>query len=414
MGDAPTQRAGSGAQAERSQPDRQVRFVLPVLALLSALFFAGALAYAVGGGFLGGGKDEDAGLSDRSQRGLPRDWANMIPLQPVDPDLKPDSGTASASDDSDPWWPGGSGATSGPAADPGSSPALALSPRPAPSIRVVSRRLPALVDVTSLATSRPELPDVGGSVPKIDALPGDIDIPPILPDGLNIPPILPGGVPIPRIGPLPGVPRVPPIGPLPGGGGGLPLPGMGGGLPFPDGVPSPAGVALRDGLQGPAGATGVAPLLPLALVASGSRAIASAPAEDTPERRTGDRAGSERRKQQGEIAEAASKRRAARSRRARKASVAEEPAVPARDAEPDRTRRHPAVSEGQAPAKQKARGSAEDCDPGRTVKRSGSPPAGCDDSPADTGESSDRQPQREAPRKPSRDRAARAEGEDGP
>ena len=264
MGDAPTQRAGSGARAERAQPDRQVRFVLPVLALLSALFFAGALAYAVGGGFLGRGKGEDGGLSDRSQRGLPRDWANMIPLQPVDPDLKPDSGTAGASDDSDPWWPGGSGATSGPAAAPGSSPALALSPRPAPSFRVVSRRLPALVDVPSLATSRPELPDVGGSVPNIDALPGDIDIPPILPggvnippilpDGVNIPPILPGGVPIPPIGPLPGVPRVPPLGPLPGGGGGLPLPGMGGGLPFPDGVPSPAGVALRDGGQGPAGA----------------------------------------------------------------------------------------------------------------------------------------------------------------
>ena len=63
--------------------------------------------------------------------------------------------------------------------------------------------------------------------------------------------------------------------------------------------------------------------------------------------------------------------------------MAEAPAVPAGDADPDHPR-HPAVSEGQAPAKQKARGSSEDCDPGRTVKRSGSPSAGCDDPPADT------------------------------
>jgi len=427
MNDAPRQRARSGGEAEASQPNGRARFVLPVLALLSALFFAGALAYAVGGGFLGGGRQDGAGTADRSKRGLPRDWANLIPLQPVDPDLKPRSALAGATEDSGPRPPDGVNAPDGPAAgpDPTSAPVATAAPRATPVAlgalprrvslpRVTSRRLPALVDLTPSRPSAPGLPDIGGSVPDIDVLPGGVDIPPILPGGVQIPPILPGGVEIPPIDPLPGVPVVPPVDPLPGGGGGLPLPGGGGGLPLPGSLPTPGGIALVEAGPGLVAARRVAPLLPLASVAPRSVSGAFAPSHGPSARDAGEGARRERRQEdRAEAAEApsaAAKRRAARPRdRTGAASVKKAPLVPDRRARGDRPRRDRAV-----PGEQEDRDGVQDCERGRDGAPPASAASGCDEPASDAGESSERQPRRKAPEPRPRDRAARAEGEAGP
>ena len=418
MRDAPTQRAGSDAEVERSQPDRRARFVLPVLAMLSVLFFAGALAYAVGGGFLGGPDEEGAGLSDRSERALPRDWANMIPLQPVDPDLRPDSGTAGASEDFGSRSPGDEDASGGSASGPGAAAplaaapsALSAAPRRVPLLRRTVRRVPALVDLTPSRSSVPELPDLGGSVPDVDLpggdvkippiLPDGVEIPPILPDGVAIPPILPGGVQIPPVGPLPGVPVVPPVDPLPGGGG-LPLLG-GGSQPWPGGLPSPGGVALLGDSQGLSGAREAAPVLPLVSVASLSVDWESAPAREAA------KGEATRREDPGGTASAASKLRAVRVLRVRQAPVGKTPLAPDRDTRPDGPRR---ADSDERPLFNE-QDTSTDCGPGPDPAPFGSTDPGCDEIPADADESSDRQPQREAPQKPSRDSASRAEVEEG-
>src|SRR5918998_1000314 len=68
-------------RAPQRRGDRRTHFTLVALALLSALFFAGALAYAVGGGLLSG----DA-PGDPSRAELPPQWSNLQPLEPIGPD----------------------------------------------------------------------------------------------------------------------------------------------------------------------------------------------------------------------------------------------------------------------------------------------------------------------------------------
>ena len=203
----------------------------------------------MGSGLLIGGGDGEREAADRDGRQLPREWATMIPLRPLGPELDSDPDTSEAagaredSTGSERDAPAGSPgrpavlalAAARPAAvrAPRVRPAVVLTlPRRAPILRrVVRRRLPDLVDLTPSDRDLPDLPDPDevDLVPDIDVLPGGVRIPPILPGGVQIPPILPGGVQIPPIDPFPGGVSNPPIDPVPGGG--LPLPG--GGLRLP-------------------------------------------------------------------------------------------------------------------------------------------------------------------------------------
>jgi len=435
MKDTRTQPEG-GHQAGGAPPDRRdrrARLILPVLSLLSALFFAAALAYAVGSGLLGSGGDHAADRADREKRTLPRDWANMIPLRPLDPDLNPgagDSGAAGANEDSGSrpadgaTAPAGAVAVAGPA--PAATPPRRATPAPlralpqrVPLLRVTRRRLPNIADLTPSRPSVPELPGTGGGfVPDIDVLPGGVRIPPILPGGVQIPPILPGGVPIPPIDPLPGVPGVPPVDPFPGGGGSVPLPG-GGALPLPGGLPSPLSG------RGQVGATGVAPLLPLGSVAlrqvAAGSAGSSAGARSEPD--AGQPARLERRKDPTARAVAASRARVASKRRAARRRLNGMEAAP-RSTEgsrvsdtggsrgrprPDRRR-----SQERRVAREPGRGRSEGCGDGRGQRPlTSSGGATCGEARADTGESSGPEPEPNAPDKSSRDRRARAERDAG-
>ena len=273
----------NGDPPEASRPgerERRDRLTVVGLALLSALFFTGALAYGLGSGLLTGGGDGDQdAAADRNGRKLPRDWATLIPLQPLDSELDrdaDDSEVAGAREDP----PGSDRAPAAsssprpvqvrivPAAvrrSPRVRPAVVLSvPQRTPILRtVVGRRLPDLVDLTPSRPDLPQLPDADGGnlVPDIDVLPGGVRIPPIVPfPGVQIPPI----------GPFPGV-RIPPIDPAPGSAlpvpGGLTRPGDGlGALPAPVVVSVPSFEPLEaiesrrkaGALDAPAGA-GAAP-----------------------------------------------------------------------------------------------------------------------------------------------------------
>ena len=216
-------RPPEGPPAEPGRPeDHAARQRLGPLALsvLSALFFAGALAYAVGGGLLSvGGED----IGQRERRDLPREWTNMIPLRPVGPELveglgrgRDASEVAGSSDQSEER--GQRGRDAGPDRSPTTArlgairgPGALATRLPRPRVVTVigplaPPRLPGLVE---LVRSLPQLPGVG-ITPRIDPpRVGGVDIPPVdpFPGGVDIPPgglfpggLLSGGLPRPRTG----------------------------------------------------------------------------------------------------------------------------------------------------------------------------------------------------------------------
>ena len=264
MSEDPRQPEGPPAEPGRPE-DHAARQRLGLLALsvLSALFFAGALAYAVGGGLLSvGGED----IGQRERRDLPREWTNLIPLRPVGPELveglgrgRDASEVAGSSDQSEER--GQRGRDAGPDRSPTTArlgairgPGALATRLPRPRVVTVigplaPPRLPGLVE---LVRSLPQLPGVGITpridpprvggvdIPPVDPFPGGVDIPPgglfpgglfpgglfpggLFPGGLPLPPTglpIPGGLPRPPTGlPIPGVPRPPTGLPIPGAGG---------------------------------------------------------------------------------------------------------------------------------------------------------------------------------------------------
>jgi hypothetical protein len=227
--------------------DRRASLGIIALATLSALFFAGALAYALGGGLLFGREDDAA---KRAPRALPREWANIRPLEPLGPESggsatqrrgrgaspSPDSAGAAGGPGL-----GGSSASQSPSLATASPASAAVPASASPGLaRPLVARLPRLDRLPVLRTRLPELRDLprlpgggGVTVPDLDPLPGGVEIPPIvvdpLPDGVVIPPIV--------VDPLPGGVQTPPIvvDPLPGGGQGPSPPD-----PLPGGVELPA------------------------------------------------------------------------------------------------------------------------------------------------------------------------------
>ena len=237
-------RPPEGPPAEPGRPEDHAarqRLGLLTLSVLSALFFAGALAYAIGGGLLSvGGED----IGQRERRDLPREWTNLIPLRPVGPELvaglgrgRDASEVAGSSDQSERGQRGRDerGQRGRDAGRDGSPTTARLGPIPGalatrlPRPRVVTvigpLAPPRLPGVVELVSSLPQLPGLG-IIPGIDPLPvGGVDIPPVdpFPGGVDIPPgglfpggLFPGGLPRPPTGlPIPGIPRprivVPPI-----------------------------------------------------------------------------------------------------------------------------------------------------------------------------------------------------------
>ncbi len=257
MSEDPRQPEGPPAEPGRPE-DHAARQRLGLLALsvLSALFFAGALAYAVGGGLLSvGGED----IGQRERRDLPREWTNMIPLRPVGPELveglgrgRDASEVAGSSDQSEER--GQRGRDAGPDRSPTTArlgairgPGALATRLPRPRVVTVigplaPPRLPGLVE---LVRSLPQLPGVGITpridpprvggvdIPPVDPFPGGVDIPPgglfpgglfpggLFPGGLFPGGLFPGGLPLPPTGlPIPGGLPLPPTGlPIPGAGG---------------------------------------------------------------------------------------------------------------------------------------------------------------------------------------------------
>ncbi len=261
MSEDPRQPEGPPAEPGRPE-DHAARQRLGLLALsvLSALFFAGALAYAVGGGLLSvGGED----IGQRERRDLPREWTNMIPLRPVGPELveglgrgRDASEVAGSSDQSEER--GQRGRDAGPDRSPTTArlgairgPGALATRLPRPRVVTVigplaPPRLPGLVE---LVRSLPQLPGVGITpridpprvggvdIPPVDPFPGGVDIPPgglfpgglfpgglfpggLFPGGLFPGGLFPGGLPLPPTGlPIPGLPRPPTGLPIPGAGG---------------------------------------------------------------------------------------------------------------------------------------------------------------------------------------------------
>lgn len=234
----PTQaKAGRRPDGER---DAGGRSTLVALCVLSALFFAAALAYAIGGGLLGGGADDEA---DRGRK-LPREWANMIPLQPLGPELAQQaengdeaSEVAGARNERRARRLG-RGAGAGPLAQARPAPRPRAAPRPARLALPQRRARPVLRPILDLGESRrlAGLQDVGDAVPGVPDLPDPPTLPPggggTVPDTVVVIPDI--VVVIPEIDPFPDGFPFPPIDP-PGGGDGfpLPLPGDAGGLPLP-------------------------------------------------------------------------------------------------------------------------------------------------------------------------------------
>ncbi len=249
MSEDPRQPEGPPAEPGRPEDhDAGQRLGLLALSVLSALFFAGALAYAVGGGLLSvGGED----IGQRERRDLPREWTNLIPLRPVGPELvaglgpgRDASEVAGSSDQSQRGQRGrdagrdGSPTTAGPGPIRGRATRVTRPPR----VRVVTiigpLAPPRLPGVVELVPSLPKLPG-GGITPGVDPIPGKgVDTPPVdlFPGGVDIPPgglfpgglfpggLFPGGLPRPGAGlPIPGG--------LPRPGAGLPIPGAGGVTP---------------------------------------------------------------------------------------------------------------------------------------------------------------------------------------
>jgi hypothetical protein len=254
MSEDPRQPEGPPAEPGRPE-DHAARQRLGLLALsvLSALFFAGALAYAVGGGLLSvGGED----IGQRERRDLPREWTNMIPLRPVGPELveglgrgRDASEVAGSSDQSEER--GQRGRDAGPDRSPTTArlgairgPGALATRLPRPRVVTVigplaPPRLPGLVE---LVRSLPQLPGVGITpridpprvggvdIPPVDPFPGGVDIPPgglfpgglfpggLFPGGLFPGGLFPGGLPLPPTGlPIPGVGGVTPLVSVPRG-----------------------------------------------------------------------------------------------------------------------------------------------------------------------------------------------------
>ncbi len=198
MDDSMQPEDGASGPAGRTEPgegDARARIATLALAALSALFFAGALAYAVGGGLLSVG---DRGQGE--QRTLPPEWANMIPLQPVGPELV----------DADP----GAGGSNGFGANRrrrGGPRGFFAAGAGAPPFRPVAARRPALRPPLGVRRIRPRgglfRPISAVSAPRLDRV------------GVRLPrlPDLGGGGTLPDVDPIPG-PVLPPIDPGPGGG----------------------------------------------------------------------------------------------------------------------------------------------------------------------------------------------------
>ena len=212
MSEDPRQLEGTPAEPGRPEGhNARQRLGLLALSVLSALVFAGALAYAIGGGLLSvGGED----IGQRERRDLPREWTNLIPLRPVGPELvaglgrgRDASEVAGSSDQSERGQRGrdGRGQRGRDAGRDGSPTTARLGPIPGalatrlPRPRVVTvigpLALPRLPGVVELVPSLPQLPEI---TPGVDPIPGKgVDIPPggLFPGGL-----FPGGLPRPPTG----------------------------------------------------------------------------------------------------------------------------------------------------------------------------------------------------------------------
>ncbi len=225
MSEDPRQLEGTPAEPGRPEGhNARQRLGLLALSVLSALVFAGALAYAIGGGLLSvGGED----IGQRERRDLPREWTNLIPLRPVGPELvaglgrgRDASEVAGSSDQSERGQRGRDerGQRGRDAGRDGSPTTARLGPIPGalatrlPRPRVVTvigpLALPRLPGVVELVPSLPQLPEI---TPGVDPIPGKgVDIPPggLFPGGLPRPPTglpIPGGLPRPPTGlPIPG------------------------------------------------------------------------------------------------------------------------------------------------------------------------------------------------------------------
>jgi hypothetical protein len=263
-------------RAGQRRRDRQTHLALVALGLLSALFFAGALAYAVGSGLLGG----EGAPSDGRRPELPRQWSNMQPFEPIGPDsgVSSSSGGGRARTDSSRGrgtGTGGETALASTAAGTAATPVLrqaVASPIAAQGLtrrwpvvaRVLETRAPVrLPSIDGVGSGLPDLPgDDLANVPEIDPFPDGLEIPPVVPfpDGLEVPPVdlFPGGVFMPPGLPAPGGVDVPSIGqPLVGG-----LPSLGRGnlaplsaLAVPEDAPPITSLAAPSG--------GAAPLVPV-------------------------------------------------------------------------------------------------------------------------------------------------------
>ena len=203
----PTGRRGAtgGAQTP-SRGNLRSRLAVPVLAALSMLFFAAALAVATGTGSLFGDEKE------RASGGLPPEWGSLEPLLPVAPSLE---AMAELKRGADGWSardvPGrggggdalrlrarpvaaDEGAPAAPAPASGRSPARPDARRAAPLggpeivrplttrfVETVPLLVPDLGDV--LDGGLPDLPPLfgGGGLPDLPRLPGRVTIPPIDP-----------------------------------------------------------------------------------------------------------------------------------------------------------------------------------------------------------------------------------------
>ena len=214
MSEDPRQLEGTPAEPGRPEGhNARQRLGLLALSVLSALVFAGALAYAIGGGLLSvGGED----IGQRERRDLPREWTNLIPLRPVGPELvaglgrgRDASEVAGSSDQSERGQRGRDerGQRGRDAGRDGSPTTARLGPIPGalatrlPRPRVVTvigpLALPRLPGVVELVPSLPQLPEI---TPGVDPIPGKgVDIPPggLFPGGLPRPPT---GLPIPGAG----------------------------------------------------------------------------------------------------------------------------------------------------------------------------------------------------------------------
>jgi hypothetical protein len=225
----PTDRRGDQEAPRPAERRDRSRLAVPVLAGLSMLFFATALATATDVGSLLGA---DRGHEHAASRLSPA-WASLDPLLPLAPSLRDMAALKRAADrrlartlaargggaalrlSPRPGQDGGAAASV--ASDDSEPSRLARRARPAAPIVGLTAPVPAVRRaVAPVVRALPSLPDLlssgGGVVPTLPRLPRP-PAPPRLP---TIDP-LPGGVGLPTVNPLPGGVRIPSINPLPRG-----------------------------------------------------------------------------------------------------------------------------------------------------------------------------------------------------